>query len=543
MAVAGLPTKKKVNTTALGNAVTNAAKNNTASTTTAKTTTVNPPVASQTTSGAPYTLMNTGGTKTNTTTYSPTTTYTPVATGNYTIGSDKGKEIAFNLPIGQEFLASDGAVWTKENDGSITVNYNGTTTKNAYTMSDLGVLGDQQMAAGLPWQYVNTTLVNRNNKIANDPTLSQYSGDAFDTRMKNYINQNIRSQNQPDMTSGQIIANYDSTKPTYEDQYDPQIQALLNQILNRDDFSYNAEDDPLYQQYKSMYQREGDRAMENTLASVAASAGGMNSYAISAAQQANNYYNAQLGDKIPELYQAAYDMWLNKYEQDVQNMGILNQLSDSQYARYRDTVNDWRSDRDFAYGAYRDDVADGQWNTMFDYNAYTGDRDFNYGVSNDNWEKTKYEEETEYKKQQEAEEKAKAEKDEAIAMVEWLVGNGVSYESIDPTIISAAGLSESAVREMITYKKQQDAKKGSSKKGSSVVDDEDDEGGSGGSWTSIPSQLGIPSIVSSDFLADLYEAGAYTISGNKATWTDGWNAQNYQSKLKNSYKPIQLVGF
>ena len=458
MAVAGLPTKKKVNTTALGNAVTNAAKQNTASTTTSNNTT-------------------TGGTKTNTTTYTPTTntTYSPTATGNYTIGSDYGKTVAYNMPIGSTFTASDGAVWTKENDGSITVNYNGTTTKNAYTMSDLGVLGQQQMAAGLPWQDVNTTLINRNNKIANDPTLSQYANDANTQMMQNYINQNIRSQNQPDMTSGQIIANYDATKPTYEDQYDPQIQALLNQILNRDDFSYNAEDDPLYQQYKSMYQREGDRAMENTLASVAASAGGMNSYAISAAQQANNYYNAQLGDKIPELYQAAYDMWLNKYEQDVQNMGILNQLSDSQYARYRDTVNDWRSDRDFAYGAYRDDVADGQWNTMFDYNAYTGDRDFNYGVSNDNWEKTKYEEETEYKKQQEAEEKAKAEKDEAIAMVEWLVGNGVSYESIDPTIISAAGLSESAVREMITYKKQQDAQKSSSSRRSSSGSDYDDD--------------------------------------------------------------------
>ena len=446
MAVAGLPTKKKVNTTALGNAVTNAAKGNTTSNT-----------------GGTY---NGGGT---TTANSPATTYTA---GNYSIGSDKGKNIAYNMPIGSSYVASDGAVWKKENDGSITVDYNGTTTKNAYTMSDLGVLGQQQMAAGLPWQDVNNTLVGRNGKIANDPNLSQYAGDWYTQAMQNYINQNIRTQNQPDMTSGQIIANYDATKPTYTDQYDPQIQAQLNRILNRDDFSYDAESDPMYQQYKNTMQREGDRAMQDTLAEVAASAGGMNSYAIFAAQQANNYYNAQLGDKIPELYQAAYDMWLDKYEQDVQNMGLLNQLSDRDYARYRDTVNDWRGDRDFAYGAYRDDVADGQWNTMFDYNAYTGDRYFNYGVSNDNWEKTKYEEETEYKKQQDAEEKAKAEKDEAIAMVEWLVGNGVSYESIDPSIISAAGLSESAVREMITYKKQQNTKKGS---GLEDYDEEEEE--------------------------------------------------------------------
>ena len=541
MAVAGLPTKKKVNTTALGNAIKNTAKNNTASTTTAKTTTVNPPVASQTTSAAPYTLMNTGGTKTNTTTYSPTTTYTPVATGNYTIGSDKGKEIAFNLPIGQPFVASDGAVWTKENDGSITVNYNGTTTKNAYTMPDWGVLGDQQMAAGLPWEVVNTTRVNRNNKISNDPSLSQYSGDSYDTRMANYINQNIRLQNQPNMTSGQIIANYDATKPTYEDQYNPQIQALLNQILNRDDFSYDAENDPLFQQYKSMYQREGDRAMRDTLAEAAASAGGMNSYAIGAAQQANNYYAAQLGDKIPELYQLAYEMYLADKESDIQNLGILNQLSDTQYARYRDTMSDWRGDRDFAYGVYRDDVADGQWDAMFDYNAYTGDRDFNYGVSNDNWEKKKYEEETDYKKQQDSEDKAKAEKEEALAMIDLLINNGASFESV-AAYIPASGLPESAVREMIAKRDSGNFRQASSGNGGGGDGGSGEYGGGGTpiegdgvEWTKAAYDLGLPAAISQDVIADLVEAGAVVINGDSAYWTDGWNAGNYAAKLKLIY--------
>ena len=99
--------------------------------------------------------------------------------------------------------------------------------------------------------------------------------------------------------------------------------------------------DPLYQQYAKMYQREGDRAMKETLAEAAAGAGGMNTYAITAAQQANNYYNSQLNDKIPELYQLAYDMYINDKESKVQNLGILQNMDATQYNRYRDTINDY----------------------------------------------------------------------------------------------------------------------------------------------------------------------------------------------------------
>ena len=162
---------------------------------------------------------------------------------------------------------------------------------------------------------------------------------------------------------------YQNSQPTFESNYSAQIDELLNKILNRDSFSYNAQEDPLYQQYASAYEREGQRAMNDTLAAAAASAGGMNSYAISAAQQAQNYYGAQLGDKIPELYQLAYQMYLDDIDMQVQDLGLVQQMDDTQYGRYRDTMSDWRDDRDFAYGAYRDDVGDYQWQLGFDYNT------------------------------------------------------------------------------------------------------------------------------------------------------------------------------
>ena len=98
------------------------------------------------------------------------------------------------------------------------------------------------------------------------------------------------------------VYSFDMERPSaYSSPYSAQMSDILNQILNRDAFSYDVNSDPLYSQYKSQYLREGQRAMNDTLASAAAGAGGMNSYALSAAQQAQNYYDAQLGDKIPEL--------------------------------------------------------------------------------------------------------------------------------------------------------------------------------------------------------------------------------------------------
>lgn len=181
-----------------------------------------------------------------------------------------------------------------------------------------------------------------------------------------------------DIASWNDNYNNNNAQPTYTSKYDPQIDALLNEILTREDFSYNVEDDPLYSQYKQMYNREGERAMRNTLAEAAAGAGGMNTYAIAAAQQANNYYSSQLNDRIPELYQLAYEMYLQDKESKVQDLGILSDMDDKQYNRYRDTMSDWRADKDFAYGTFKDAVTQGNWEKTFNYNQSVDNRNFAY---------------------------------------------------------------------------------------------------------------------------------------------------------------------
>ena len=150
---------------------------------------------------------------------------------------------------------------------------------------------------------------------------------------------------------------------SYLSKYQARIDALADAILNREAFSYNKDTDPLYLQYKESYTRGGQRGMQDTLAQVSARTGGMaSSYAQSAAQQTYNNYMAQLANKVPELYQLAYSMYMDDLNQDRNDLSMLMGLDDAAYGRYTDQ-------RDFDYGAYRDQVADSQWQQQFDYNA------------------------------------------------------------------------------------------------------------------------------------------------------------------------------
>lgn len=294
----------------------------------------------------------------------------------------------------------------------------------------------------------------RNDKIASEgitdysPT-SQYADDALQKGMLNYI------------TAGDTPSfDYDSfkeNKPTYDnDIYTQRIDEMLNKVLNRDGFSYDAENDPLYQQYKTRYNREGDRSMRDTLAEVASGAGGMNSYAVTAAQQANDYYASQLGDKIPELQQLAYSMYLQDIDNQVRDLGLLQQMDDIQYNRYRDTMADWRNDRDFTYGSYRDNVGDNQWNKTFDYNA-----------GRDSIADQRYDQEWEYNVGRDQIGDSRYESEDAYNRALQLLSAGVTPNS---SLLAAAGITEAEAKAYIKNIKRAKASSGggSTKKASTA---------------------------------------------------------------------------
>lgn len=169
-----------------------------------------------------------------------------------------------------------------------------------------------------------------------------WSGGSFSDDVKNLWDQAL---NYGDFNYGDA--------PTYTSRWDPTIQEMINNILNREDFTYDPATDPLYQNYRKQYTREGQRATADALGAAAAASGGIpSSYASTAAGQAGNYYAAQMTDMIPELYQLAYNQYLNDYQMDLSDLGVVQGQEATDYGRYQDQLNQYNTDRNFAYNQY-----------------------------------------------------------------------------------------------------------------------------------------------------------------------------------------------
>lgn len=164
------------------------------------------------------------------------------------------------------------------------------------------------------------------------------------------------------------LPEWNEKAPTYTSQYMPGINSLANQILNRGAFEYDYSKDPMYQQMEQSYTRNGQRAMQDTLGQMAARTGGLaSSYAGSAAQQSYNNFMQGLADKIPELRQIAYNMYKDEGDNLRNNLGMLQNLENMDYSRYKDDYGQYM-DR---YGMYSDN-----WNRQFETQTQKNNDDY-----------------------------------------------------------------------------------------------------------------------------------------------------------------------
>lgn len=205
---------------------------------------------------------------------------------------------------------------------------------------------------------------------------------------------------------------FDQEAPVYDNQYAEQQQALLDAILNREDFSWSKETDPQWSSYKKSYLREGDRATANALAQASAASGGRASTAaITAATQAGDYYATQLNDIIPTLYQQAYDRYLNEYSMMLQDLGAVNTQEQLDYAKYLDQLTQYNTDRNFAYDTYLGDfnILQGQLSSL------QGQDDVDYGRFMDRINLGIQRDETEYQRGQQEQAMAQAQVDAILS--------------------------------------------------------------------------------------------------------------------------------
>lgn len=268
------------------------------------------------------------------------------------------------------------------------------------------------------------------------PTVEEWTYDDFEvsdsTKSADEKRQNLESQKPGDFTYNDYVESDIVTqaknmldqhlagKPgEYQSAWQSYLNDTINKILNREEFSYDLNGDPLYQQYKDQFVTLGKMASDDVMGQAAAMTGGYgNSYAQTVGQQTYQGYLQQLNDKVPELYKLALDQYNREGDELYNQYGLFADRENQDYGRHRDTVADWKddrsyladearyqsetdynrhiNDRDFAYGQHRDSVADWQyelgradqdyWNQFNrDYGMYSDNRAFDYGVFSDDW--------------------------------------------------------------------------------------------------------------------------------------------------------------
>jgi hypothetical protein len=232
-------------------------------------------------------------------------------------------------------------------------------------------------------------------------------------------------------------------------------QKLLNEVNNYKAFSYDKDTDPLYKQYADSYTRSGQRAMNDVMGQLAARTGGIaSSYAGAMAQQTYDQYMADLANKVPELQQLAYSMYMDDYNKLLGRYDRGYQRYAEDYNRYMDkqrldqstwatkagldqstwatmanmAMNQWQTEAQLGLDKYQTDVQNRQWDRAnmqdvlrSDFDYKNQDRSFDYGKAQDqkqwDWQQSQFD----YQKEQDARQLQLAERQYQDSLVSELL--------------------------------------------------------------------------------------------------------------------------
>lgn len=252
--------------------------------------------------------------------------------------------------------------------------------------------------------------VDGSNYYLADPSPSSFSAGKVPTFSSGYTDE-VRSGY--DALKNYQPFEYGKTAPIFDDKYASERDDLINQLANPEKFSYDHNTDESYKAYAKQYAREGQRATSDALAAASAQSGGIaSSYALTAAGQQGNYYASQLADKIPELYQNAYNRYLNEYNMKREALNSIQSETNAAHDRYLGDYNVYNTDRNFEYQKYQNELArkqdllslaksleDSDYSRYRDQRAdYENDRNFDYNQLLDTISKNQQDDATAYER-------------------------------------------------------------------------------------------------------------------------------------------------
>ena len=216
--------------------------------------------------------------------------------------------------------------------------------------------------------------------MANEEKKRSYSTEGLNSRqeVQNALASAGYRPSESVTAAGNALKELQENRPgDYESKYQDRIDAALDDLSGKKDFSYNYVNDPLYHQYAQVYTQNAHNASADAAAQAAALTGGYgSSYAASVAQQAYQQQIGALNLAIPTLYQLALDTYdssgdalvtrldqLSAQEQNAQ--GLYNQKLSDYYTQLEQLGSAYNSAYQKDYGRYQDYLS--RLNTLYGY--------------------------------------------------------------------------------------------------------------------------------------------------------------------------------
>ena len=213
------------------------------------------------------------------------------------------------------------------------------------------------------------------------------------------------------------LSQWEKNKPSeYESKYSEQIETILNDILNREDFNYNLNADPLYQQYREQYIENGKKAMMDTVGQATALTGGYaNSYAVNAGNQAYDEYLNGLNDIALDLRDRAYIQYTDEDDKMLEDVTLLRSLDGDDYDKYLGELEKYYEDGEYLLNKLTS-MSDAEFDEFLaEVDAWENDRKYEFEKYQDALDRQEFEKEMAFKEKEAKRDQANKDRQYALS--------------------------------------------------------------------------------------------------------------------------------
>lgn len=335
--------------------------------------------------------------------------------------------------------------------------------KLGYSLEVDGVFGTKTSAAVKDYQ--------KKNKLVVDGIVGEKTWGSINSGLKALTNANTNKKNSSSSksvnspatkrptytkskaltTAEKSLSEWEKNKPSeYSSAYSERIDEALNAILNREAFNYNISADPLYNQYRELYLKNGEKAMLDTVGAVSALSGGYgSSYAVTAGNQSYSDYINQLNSVALELRDRAFDGYENENEALRETLSLLRSSDSEDYEKYRDGVSDYYDTGDYLLKKVSDMSDDEYEKFVNEVKSWESDRDFSYKQYLQGVAEKQYAEEMAFKKQQAEQKQMNEDREYNLALAKLYSAKASSSSSSSKS--SSTSKSKAADTKASTY--------------------------------------------------------------------------------------------